>query len=149
LIASFAAKVAAGPPEDQSGSPAKANLSVYHGTIIVVQLEGYAVTKKPFFREFDGCWYAQVRVGGKRKQVKHRDLSDNPIRGQDNDAAAWKSFHRLMAEDPANLPAPSLLKVAQVCDLFLSHAERHNEPKTFTWYQKFCIRSANTPCSAW
>ena len=28
-------------------------------------------------------------------------------------------------------------KVAEVCDQFLSHAERHNEPKTFTWYKKF------------
>lgn len=78
------------------------------------------MTKKPFFREFDGCWYAQTRVGGKRKQVKLRDLSNNPIRGEENEAAAWKAFHRLMAEDPANLPAPSQLKVAEVCDLFLS-----------------------------
>ena len=29
--------------------------------------------RHPFFRELDGCWYAQVRQGGKRKQVKLRD----------------------------------------------------------------------------
>jgi len=95
------------------------------------------VTKKPFYREFDGCWYAQVRAGGKRKQIKLRDLSDNPIRGRENEPQAWKAFHRLMAEDPSHLPAASQLKVAQVCDLFLSHAEKHNDPRTFTWYKKF------------
>lgn len=78
------------------------------------------MTRKPFFREFDGCWYAQVRVAGKRKQVKLLDPLRNPIRGRENEEAAWKAFHRLMAADPATLPEPSALKVAQVCDLFLS-----------------------------
>jgi integrase len=77
------------------------------------------VTKKPFFREFDGCWYAQLRLGTKRRQVKLRDEHREPIRGRENEEAAWKAFHRLMAEDPTTVPEPSALKVAQVCDLFL------------------------------
>jgi hypothetical protein len=28
------------------------------------------MSKKPYFRAFDGWWYVQLRVGGKRKQVK-------------------------------------------------------------------------------
>jgi integrase len=95
------------------------------------------MTRRPFFREFDGCWYAQVRQGGKRKQVKLRDLNDNPIRGHDNQEAAFKAFHRLMAQDPATTPEPTTLKVAQVCDLFLSHSKRHNEEKTYEWYRGF------------
>jgi integrase len=88
------------------------------------------MTKKPFFREFDGWWYAQVRAGGKRKQVKL-------VKGRENEAQAWKQFHRLMAQDPSLLPEPSSLKVASVCDLFLCHAEKHNEPRTFEWYKKY------------
>ena len=36
------------------------------------------MTGKPFFRAFDGCWYAQIRVGGLRKQVKLFDRAANP-----------------------------------------------------------------------
>lgn len=95
------------------------------------------MTRKPFFRSFDGCWYAQTRVGGKRKQVKLLDQDGDPVRGRDREADAWKAFHRLMAQDPTQLPEPSALKVAQICDLFLTHAEAHNEAKTFGWYKKF------------
>jgi hypothetical protein len=95
------------------------------------------VTKKPFFRTFDGCWYAQTRVGKKRKQVKLLDPLGEPIRGREREEDAYRAFHRLMAQDPANVPEASRLAVAHVCDLFLSHAEKHNDPKTFTWYKKF------------
>ncbi len=88
------------------------------------------MTKKPFFRAFDGWWYAQIRVGSKRVQKKL-------VKGRENEAQAWKEFHRLMAQDPSALPEPTSLKVAHVCDLFLSHSERHNEPRTYEWYRKF------------
>jgi len=42
-----------------------------------------------------------------------------------------------MASDPANLPKPDVILTAQVCDLFLSHSERHNEQATFAWYRHF------------
>jgi len=50
------------------------------------------MTKKPFFRAFDGCWYAQTRLGGKRKQVKLLDTSSDPIRGRENEEAALRAF---------------------------------------------------------
>jgi integrase len=95
------------------------------------------VTRKPFFRAFDGCWYAQTREGGKRKQKKLLDRKGEPIRGREREAEAWKAFHREMAQDPANVPDASRLAVAHVCDLFLSHAEKHNDARTFAWYRKF------------
>ena len=36
--------------------------------------------RKPFFRAFDGWWYAQVRVGATRKQVKL-------VKGKENEQA--------------------------------------------------------------
>ena len=79
------------------------------------------MTRKPFFREFDGCWYVQLRLpAGQRKQVKLLDQNRQPIRGRDNEAAAFQAFFRLMAKEAAAAPEPDALKVSQVCDLFLT-----------------------------
>lgn len=118
------------------------------------------MTRKPFFRAFDGCWYAQLRIGGKRKQVKLFDLNRDPIRGCENQEEAYQAFYRLMAQDPTQLPEPSALKVAQICDLFLTTIcpyvgeapdkppkandskpplkanATHDEP-TYWWYRKY------------
>jgi integrase len=59
------------------------------------------------------------------------------MKGRENEEAAWKEFHRLLAQDPATIPEQTSLKVAHVCDLFLRHSEKHNEKRAFTWYQKF------------
>jgi hypothetical protein len=80
----------------------------------------YAVTRKPFFREFDACRYVQLRVGGKRKQVKLLDQNRDPIRGRENEAAALQAFFRLMSKEAPAAPEPDALRVSQVCDLFLS-----------------------------
>lgn len=78
------------------------------------------MTKKPFFREFDQCWYAQLRLpGGKRKQVKLLDQNRDSIRGRENEQAAFQAFFRLMSKEAAAIPEPDALKVCQVCDLFL------------------------------
>jgi hypothetical protein len=74
----------------------------------------FVITRKPFFRAFDGCWYVQFRLGGKRKQVKLLDES------RDKEAEAYQAFFRLMAQDPNQLPEPSSLKVSHACDLFLT-----------------------------
>ena len=95
------------------------------------------MTRKPFFRAFDRCWYAQIRVGAKRKQVKLKDARGEPIRGKDNLEEAFRAFYRIMAADPSELPPAAALHVANVCDLFLSHAEKHNQPRTFAWYKKY------------
>jgi integrase len=88
------------------------------------------MSRKPFFRAFDGWWYAQIRVGAKRKQVKL-------VKGRDNEQEAYRAFCRLMAESGACVPEPTKLAVAAVCDLFLDHSQRHNEPATYAWYNKY------------
>lgn len=98
------------------------------------------MTRKPFFRAFDGWWYAQIRAGGRRRQVKL-------VKGKENEEQAWKAFHRLLASDPSTLPAPTALKVAHVCDLFLTHSERHHDPATFGWYRKY-LQSFCDTCGA-
>jgi hypothetical protein len=61
--------------------------------------------RKPYFRTFDGWWYAQVRVGTKRKQIKL-------IKGKENEQEAYRAFCRLLAdhdgEAPLHRPGPSL-----------------------------------------
>src|SRR5947207_2997907 len=59
----------------------------------------FVMTKKPFFRAFDGCWYAQIRTGGKRKQVKLLDQSGDPIRGRKSEEDAFRAFHKILAKD--------------------------------------------------
>ena len=93
------------------------------------------MSKKPFFREFDGWWYAQVRVGDKRKQVKL-------VKGKEKEQEAYRAFCRVMAEHDGKVPEPTRLTATSVCDLFLDHSEKHNGPRTFEWYkgylQDFC-----------
>ena len=84
--------------------------------------------RKPFFRAFDGWWYAQIRVGKKRKQIKL-------VKGKEKEKEAYQAFCRLLAEDA--VPPPSTFLVCNVCDLFLQHSERHHEPETFEWYEHF------------
>jgi integrase len=95
------------------------------------------MTRKPFYRSSDCCWYVQDRIGSKRKQIKLIDQNGDPIRGRENKECAYRAFHKFMAQDPVLVPEPAALKVCHVCDLFLVHAEKHNEPKTFAWYKKY------------
>src|ERR1700677_5085965 len=88
------------------------------------------MTKKPFFREFDGWWYAQIREGSKRKQVKL-------VKGRDKEEDAYTAFYKLMAKDPTHVPEPTTLKVCHVSDMFLNHAEKHNDHDTYIWYKKY------------
>jgi integrase len=78
------------------------------------------MNKKPFFRTFDGCWYAYRRVGAKRKQIKLKDREGHPIRGREREEDAFRAFCRFVASDPAHVPEPESLTVARVFDLFLS-----------------------------
>jgi len=105
--------------------------------------------KKPFYRSFDGCWYAYRQVGTKRKQVKLTDTDGKPIRGQDREADAFQAFFRFMADDPAHVPEAAALTVAKLCDLFLDHSQRHNDARTYDWYksylQSFCDTFGTMP----
>jgi integrase len=95
------------------------------------------MARKPYFRQFDGWWYAQVRVGAKRKQIKL-------IKGKENEQEAYRAFCRLVAEHEGDAPKPQALTVAAVCDLFLEHSQRHNKPVTYEMYRHFLQDFCNT-----
>ncbi len=94
---------------------------------------------KPWFRESKNAWYVQhngqkVRLGG------HPEGAPPPKKAK----GSWNApqvildaFFRLMASDPANLPKANQILTIQVCDLFLSYSEKHNEPDTYRWYKHF------------
>jgi integrase len=90
-------------------------------------------TPRPWYRSQTDTWYVC-------KSGKQIPLS----KGKDNKAEALRAFYRLMAreENAARLPPPSSFLVAEICDLFLSWSEKHNERATFEWYkgylQSFC-----------
>src|SRR5262249_18870551 len=127
LAAKFAAPPGVAAPEGPQGkpfgSPGVVLLGVPSGRFVVMP-------KKPFFREFDGWWYAQTRVGKKRKQVKL-------VKGKENEQEAYRAFCRLMAEEGGKVPTPAQLTVASVCDLYLDFSQRHHEPRTYQWYKDF------------
>ena len=84
------------------------------------------MSRKPYFRAFDGWWYAQVRVGAKRKQIKL-------VKGKENEQEAYRAFCRVLADHEGEAPPPQAMTVAAVCDLFLDQSEKNNLPETFRW----------------
>jgi len=93
------------------------------------------MARKPYFRAFDGWWYAQVRLGTKRKQIKL-------VKGKENEQEAYRAFCRVIADHEGDAPPPQAMTVAAVCDLFLDQCEKNNKPETFQLYryylQDFC-----------
>lgn len=81
---------------------------------------------KPWFRSSKDAWY--VEFNGKQRML---------AKGRDHEKAAWDAFYKLMATDPAKLPKAADIIVAVVCDLFLDHAAKHNDARTFAWYKSF------------
>jgi integrase len=83
---------------------------------------------EPFFRRYDGWWYVQI---GKR-QIKL-------ARGQDNEDAAWRAYHRVMARQGPAVPAAPLRDptVTAVCNLFLDFSLTAHAPRTYEWYRDF------------
>jgi integrase len=83
---------------------------------------------QPFFRRFDGWWYVQI---GKR-QLKL-------ARGQDNEEAAWRAYHRVMADQGPAAPAAPLRDptVTAVCNLFLDFSHKAHAPRTYQFYRDF------------
>lgn len=94
---------------------------------------------KPWFRTSKSAWYVQYR-GKKVLLGGHPDGAPPPkqTNGTWNAPAVIRdAFYKLMATDPANLPKAGQIVVAQVCDLFLAHSEKHNEKATYVWYRHF------------
>lgn len=93
--------------------------------------------RKPYFRNFDGWWYAQINQGGKRKQHKL-------VKGKDKEQDAYRAFCRLMADETGELPDQTAQTVATVCDFFLDRSQRDCKASTYELYksflQSFCDR---------
>lgn len=83
---------------------------------------------QPFFRKFDGWWYVQIG----KQQIKL-------ARGEDNEEAAWRAYHRVMAEQGPAMPAAPLRDptVTAVCNLFLDFSEKAHAIRTYEWYRDF------------
>lgn len=94
---------------------------------------------KPWFRSEANSWYVQHR--GKQVLLgPHPEDAPAPKKSK----AGWNApkeiqdaFYKLMATAPEALPKAAVILACQVCDLFLDHAERHNEPATYRWYRHF------------
>ncbi len=101
--------------------------------------------RKPYFRAFDGWWYAQIRVAAKRKQIKL-------LKGKENEQEAYRAFCRLLADFEGEAPKPQAMTAATVSDLFLDFSEKHHKPETFQLYryylQDFCETHAVSTISA-
>lgn len=85
---------------------------------------------KPYFREFDGWWYVQVRQDGRRKQVKL-------AKGRENEAQAQKRYHRIMAGDEARPKSVFADAAVVALDEFLDFAINNLSETTSDWYANF------------
>ncbi len=83
----------------------------------------------PYFREFDGWWYVQVREDGRRKQVKL-------VRGRENEVEASRRYHRVMAGERPREPVFGDAAVVAL-DEFLDHAVTSLSKGTADWYEYF------------
>jgi integrase len=88
------------------------------------------MARKPYFRAFDGWWYAQVRVGTKRKQIKL-------VKGKEKEQEAYRAFCRLLADHEGEAPVAEARTVAVICDLFLDYSQKHHKPDTYAVYKHF------------
>jgi integrase len=78
---------------------------------------------KPYFREFDGWWYAQVKLGDKRKQIKL-------VKGRDQERAAYEQFNELKAKEPDEIVETSGLTVFEAVKLFKDWSVKAQKPAT-------------------
>ena len=97
--------------------------------------------EQPFYRRSNDSWYVQFG----KKQVRL-------AKGKANRADAYRRFAELIAGDVGRMREPGLVTVAQACDLFLDHAQRHTAPDTYKFYrfflQAFCDRHGTKKVSA-
>lgn len=84
---------------------------------------------EPYFRTFDGWWYIQLWVNGRRKQIKL-------AKGKDNEALAMQEWHKLCASQPATLAVPEG-SVLELLDRFIKNGPDEVSTATFDWYHHF------------
>jgi integrase len=83
---------------------------------------------KPWYRKAVDAWY--VTIGGRQHML---------ARGRASKAEATRAFHRLMAGQDAEpgREVRGIRSVAELCELFLDHAERANRPRTYETYRRY------------
>lgn len=96
----------------------------------------------PWYWAAKNTWF--VEIGDTRHNLgKHPENLRPPKKRKRGDAPPKppqeieQAYFRLMATDPAHLPKAAVVKVCQVCDLFLDYSEKHHEPATYSSYQTF------------
>jgi hypothetical protein len=88
---------------------------------------------KPYFREFDGWWYVQIRIRGKRKQIKL-------AKGRENEEEARRQYHRVMLTFDGDNPPPqptSADAVVVLLDVYLGHCADSLSAASVEWYTHF------------
>jgi len=83
----------------------------------------------PYFRAFDGWWYVQLRVDGKRKQIKL-------AKGKDCEELAMQEWHKFCAALPVEQPVAAG-SVLALLDLFLDHYKTEASEGTYSWYRNY------------
>lgn len=79
--------------------------------------------QKPYFRNFDGWWYAQVRVGTRRKQVKL-------VKGKGEEKRAYELFNQMKEKEPDEIVEASSLTVFEAFRLFRDWSGKAQKPAT-------------------
>jgi integrase len=93
---------------------------------------------KPYFRKHDGWWYAQVRVGAARKQIKL-------VRGHDNEKRAYELFNELKAKEPEDVADMANLTVFDAFRLFIDWSRKTQEPASAELARHFLQSFINHP----
>jgi integrase len=83
---------------------------------------------QPYFRKFDCWWYVQIRINGKRKQIRL-------VQGKENSEVAIREYHRVMSAQPA----PKVLSgsVVAALDMFVGHCLEEYAKETVNLYRHF------------
>jgi integrase len=96
----------------------------------------------PWYWAAKNAWF--VEVGDKRHPLgKHPEDIPPPRKRKRGDPppkppeSILQAYYRLMATASRTLPASEVLKVCQVCDLFLDYSEKHHTADTFRGYNDF------------
>ena len=78
---------------------------------------------KPYFRNFDGWWYAQVRVGTARKQVKL-------VKGRENERQAYELFNEMKEKEPDEVVEMTSLRVYDAFKMFMDWSRKDQAEAT-------------------
>src|SRR5262245_22186509 len=100
---------------------------------------------KPWYRKAKNTWY--VEINGEQHFLG-RHPADAPLPQKSKKTKQWNppkqildAFHLLITQTPDEQETPAIT-VAAICDRFLGHSQKHNEPATYAWYkdylQDFC-----------